>query len=488
MTSVTPDMKPIQHLIFDLGAGQKSLRLAAVMQLAHFSGNPLVIKSLKKLLTQETEEEIRFFAAQAIQRHQSGRPTPVAASPCCQQSPADLTMERFFLASEEELPGLLAQLSSLSRESLQSFVAQLIKGRRNEKLLQHLLRFSDQFLDKDMDQEALNVLLRHRNPGIVLKTLHKIVATAPGKCGPSLPHLLKNPSPAVRIMGLRTLYKFWPEEALRLLREFLEAGDPAKVGMGLSLMFQFPFENVCGAVLSLIAKDLIPVGARETVRVLVALNPSPRFLHSLSLVQLRWLETTPEWVKELHLVASTALAQAMMEEGTSEEIANRYLEQAQKTFATILGETAPATTVDKAVSAANPKLSDGESPMAPSDPEKETSWGSALEAAFKRNSPDAETMRAIQEVAECGNLPYTSILQALQVIRKLSIKEEYLLEWMVNLLDHRDEKVVLKALLLLEQMSPSHLAGSLPVLCFHPSPKEFPIPSGCACIRFAWKI
>jgi hypothetical protein len=308
----------LQALIFDLGAENRGVRLAAVLQLQHFLDGPGVAEAFRNRLTLEDDEECRFHLENGLRREDARRqrfhlvPTvletrasgesafPSARDPAKGSLPDPaldgLPPEKAFLERLNHAPpaerlGVLRTLSDGSAPEAQSILAALVRtfgqGFPPTEEVRAILICPSDLFRSDSARAFLAKCLSHSDHLILQRSVQILSQVSPVACLQHLPELLQHKSFSVRSMAISALARLHPEEARRLLAEYLDHPDAAIRGIGISLLFGFPFEQVAALVFALIEQQRIPPSSVGVVKALVQSNPDQTFLKNLALLKVR---------------------------------------------------------------------------------------------------------------------------------------------------------------------------------------------------------
>ncbi|HNV70190.1 MAG TPA: hypothetical protein PKO06_10865 [Candidatus Ozemobacteraceae bacterium] len=244
-----------QELIAQLQSDKRSVRVAAIVQLAKVSRDRQVLLKLRDL-AQSGDREVSFFAAQAVARIQSR----LGEQSADQASGAGLTREKLIKPLKDEIAPLLAlirQNPAVIAEELRLAVADFLS------------RYGEA-----ADGQIVKTWLESCQDNLGLYYIDALESLNPSLLEPLLPALLASALPLVRSRAIVALQKIDPEEALAHLQELLASRQPEQRLAGFRNAFFFPFEQIREVVLAILPEET----DREVLQaasILIASNPEP---------------------------------------------------------------------------------------------------------------------------------------------------------------------------------------------------------------------
>lgn len=446
----------IDHLVFDLSASERNLRLAAIFQLGTRLADPKVRQALEEQQTRESDPEVLFFLQQTLAQK------PI--SPAGGTSPTGGTLPNWRGLSPDRFHELLVPLSHLEEIPRGEAVLQILSARPPATLLQTLFELGPKFPLTRLSDAHLHSLLFHPNPGVGVRALYQTSRHAPERGLPFLPALLQRPSLLTRALALRLLYRYVPDQAMRLLEEFLDHPEPAQRGIGIGLLFQFPFEEIAGALLNLIEADLIPRSSEDLVLTLIRSNPNPGFALRLARLESNYPGRPGLGIQAE--AAANALLVSGLENGPLASLRLRLQERADQEIEGLLQSPA------------------GQKPAPPPTPEARKDQGLAPAPDLKAGpAGDPVTFQqALVQVRHATELIPLLVpmierrerqpefgLPAFVALHKFPTADSRLIAWSESLLEHTPEPLLLAAMKYLERHASRRLLSHLPVLAFHSS-------------------
>ncbi len=244
-----------QELIAQLQSEKRSVRVAAIVQLAKVSRDRQVLLMLRGL-AQSSDREVSHFAAQAVARIQARLGEQSDDS----KSGSGLSRERLIKPLKDEVAPLLTQI------------------RQNPEKIPDELRLAvADFLSRygeAADGQLIKSWLENCQDNLGLYYIDALETLNPGLLEPLLPVLLASALPLVRSRAIVALQKIDPEEALAHLQELLASRQPEQRLAGFRNAFFFPFEQIREIVLAILPEE----SDREVLQaasILIASNPEP---------------------------------------------------------------------------------------------------------------------------------------------------------------------------------------------------------------------
>ncbi len=152
---------------------------------------------------------------------------------------------------------------------------------------------------------------------------------------PQLPALLRHPSQPVRVLTVRTIYRLFPEEAVRLVGELLASPEEAVRLMAVGLLGTFPLSHMQGPLLSALEEGRIPPSGAPIVLELVRNNPEPSLLAGLAELYCRRGGEIPTLWPLLKTLAES-IVMVRREVGTPGMVLGRALETARQRLTGLL--------------------------------------------------------------------------------------------------------------------------------------------------------
>lgn len=303
----------VKSLVFDLQASSRSVRLSAAIQLQHFLNVVEVKQAFGERLKTEDDEEIRFYLESGF-RKEGVKPLPVKLPDGVTSiSSAEELVKKFAQASPDDQQNILRNLAEMKSIDPGKVIQAIVKSSNRIENILAVLSAPEKYFSSDVTHDILVNGLKHANCVVVQRSLQILSKVSPGKCLPHLPKLLLHKSETVRAMSILALNRICPPEAKRLLGEFLESDDSAVRGIGLAMLFYFPFEEISGILFDLVERRTIPDSSQELIRVLVKSNPDKLFMSQLAMLTCRRPGDVP-MADELLRISAEGLHIAGLEE------------------------------------------------------------------------------------------------------------------------------------------------------------------------------
>ncbi|HNV68921.1 MAG TPA: hypothetical protein PKO06_04425 [Candidatus Ozemobacteraceae bacterium] len=449
--------KHIEHLVFDLSSSERNVRLAAIFQL----GTQLATEEVRQALTehaqQESDPEVAFYLEQALARGSDTGPQVDKAPTSTTEIPDLRTLP------PERYRELLPPVRRLPPEQRVAKIEELLSLNCSSHLAEALLGLGQEFPFRALTDTHFRRLLFHANPGTSVRVLYLAGRHAPERVLAHVPDLLQRPSLLTRALALRLLHRYLPDQALRLLEEFLDHPEPAQRGIGVGLLFQFPFEEVAGAVLRLLESGHLPGHSHEMIVTLIRSNPNAGFARRLA-----YLATNHPDQAELQTLAEAAadaLILSGLEAGPLPVLSRRLREAAEQEAMTALTLPASPDAAPVASAAAPPPVT-----AATTAPPSATA-GTELTALSLENLTSApQVLAALLPLAERRERANELTLPAFAALQKHGVSDSRFHDWGESLLEHSPEALLVQVIRYLERQAPRRLVSHLPLLAFHESP------------------
>lgn len=496
----------MKALLFDLEAGDRGIRLSAIVQLHHFLGSAEVVNAFLERLPQEDDEECRFYLESGLRKEGARHlrlTIPQAVSDSCT---LEEFVQKFRGSPVSEQQQLLRGLSGLKNVDPGKAICAIIQGagegiRRIETILT-ILAAPESYFVPEGTHGILVSFLCHGNHVVAQRALQILSHVAPQKCVSLLPDLLLHPSVSVRAMAIFALYKICPPEALRLLGEFLENADPKMRGLGLSLLFNFPFEAVSGLLFGLIDRNAVPPSSLELVKALIKSNPDRTFLAQLSFLLCRRPGEVP-LAEELVGLVAEGLLMAGMGRGSIDEIVEKYRKEAEKRLGVMVSgipgvqgaPEKPPSESSEVKKDTGPKVGHDDQPKGPAPepplPPESSPVKKATEAASHQapprsaGSPDEDLgtkIRRLAGISAFGAGATDELARAVEmsreedhqlavvdIVAKRQVRNERVARGICRFLEYSSEKVKIAVMNSLAGVAPKTLLPHLAMLCNNPS-------------------
>ncbi len=465
----------IKGFVRELDSETALNRLAAVMNLQNFIGFSEVREALQRQLEVETDDECRDLLGSVLEKSARGHERPKDKG-----LPDELDeLLRILLQTDPAKIGdLLETWSGRFFDKFETVIDRCLDAEFRPGALSAILRKSREKSTPSAFKRRLERLFSDSQPTVLLRTYPILIEVEPGTALERLPKLLLHRALPVRIMAVRTLYRLYPEESLRMLGEMLQDEREVVRTVGISLMMTFPFQDVFPLLLQALEEGKIQGRVFPLVVELVRNNPDRDFFRRLAELYCRLGGDNLE-AKTLLRTVAESMSLVQMEIGTPGAIMGKYIEDARNRLSrlltteittepdpTLAPEPAPARPVEKTVSEKTPSKEptpiSASKPVPSREKDEEKSGLESLIAAkadFSRIKPLLPAQPTAELIGKLLSIPGSG-----------TMKDQAAISWLVGCLESPDPKVVIPVMEFLALRAPKSLVPQLQLLCFHPDP------------------
>lgn len=435
-------MPEIQDMLNDLSLPIKSFRIFALENLIKEGVGNNVVEFLEKHLPFEQDEECQILCELAIKaaKERTWPEFNIFSSP-----------EQFLNAypqmdSKKRLLALANLDSKLSRQ-LAEHGSEWFFKEENPLVQAALLRTFKNFWPRS-SLKPLFKALSMKSLSVRLAAIEIFVLKAPQELQKVLPALLTHDDPRIRALGVRGLACIDEDEAVAHLARMLESRECTTILAGLRCSIFLPFEKLKIHLLRLISdssdnKTIAWVG--EFLRN----NPDPEIPYRLTQIELKSNQQKAELIGNLTQNVLTSLEKSNILEERWEAFKSSFSawrKQLSATFPDKKREDFPKLAKESSLAAKHPNKDEMSSAL---------NRSSLLEPV----KTDDKQTDITQIIENSRDFAANIVCEAIDQARKNQLRS--LSSSVVKLFNHRDENIVLAAILFMNEICPDELANHL---------------------------
>lgn len=440
------------NLIIDINlaglcSDDRFTRELSIFQLQNHLDHEKVLIELEKAIERESDPELRHQLQSLVEL--SNLEKSQTQSDFEQESEPKNPAEIWFSRSDFSVDQLLALLQNFDSDEQVELLCRIIENEINPLRLIPLFSKAGPILQNDKPARSLAGKLNSNVDVFLIRLIIFLNRSAPQFILKRFKFLLAHENFYVKVLTLRTLHRFYPNQAIRLLNELLIVRQSNLAAC--NLLFLFPFAEVKSIVFKLLENGALKDGAiRKAIENLVLNNPDPEFFAMLIKLELLRGEEL-SGLKEIREKALDGLEIA----GIITQDRKSFL---QKSLAGSSEKLQEQTEIDIACQSQSPL------------PKSQTVGSAGIKSAgheeiaglLEKEALSSEDMQTLQQIFAEKREPDAVLFK---LVKKFDLKDDFVKTWLEESLFAETDKSRIQAMQLLAEKEFSRLLPHLPVLC-----------------------
>lgn len=430
-----------------LYAEDRFTRELSIFQLQNHLAHEKVLLELKKAIERESDPELKHQIKLLVDLSNLEK----SQSQSSGESESDLVnpAEIWFARSDLSVDQFLALLRKFDSAEQIDFLCKIVENEINPLRLIPFFSKASSLLQNDKAIRSFAGKLNSSVDVFLIRLITFLNRSAPGFILKRIQFLLAHENFYVKILTLRTLHRFYPNHAVRLLNELIIVRKSNLAAC--NLLFLFPFADVSNIVLKLLENGAMKdVSIRKAIENLVLNNPDPDFFALLIKLELLRGEEL-SGLREIREKALDGLEIAGLISGDR----NSFL---QESFAGSREELQKQTGIE-VVCQTQPDFA---SPEANETAETRAAGLKQAAALFEKNALSDDDMQTLRQILAINEEPAEVCFK---LIKKFGLEDDFVKTWLEHSLFAGAVDSRIQAMQLLAEREFSRLLPHLPVLC-----------------------